>query len=164
MLIPRSKNPTANPIGSLVLESGGPSVGIRRNLLVNFDRPLLPISSFNKLVPGANFRSPSKPADRFCRILTLGSYWIPTPGIRMSINNPESDRILWPGLYSFFYSNEWLHICFWCSTRKESSCNKDSTLIFLLLKRSYNSLIRSSAILDWVFFLRWSHSRIYLNN
>jgi hypothetical protein len=38
-----------------------PSVGIRRNLSVDFDRPLLLISSFNKLVPGANFRDRSKP-------------------------------------------------------------------------------------------------------
>jgi hypothetical protein len=53
-----------------------PSVGIRRKLLVGFDRPLLPISSFNKLVPGANFKGPSKPTDRFCRISTLGSYRI----------------------------------------------------------------------------------------
>ncbi len=33
-----------------------PSVGIRRNLSVGLDRPLLLISSFNKLVPRANFR------------------------------------------------------------------------------------------------------------
>ncbi len=38
-------------------------VGIRRNLSVGFDRPLLLISSFNKLVPGANFRGRSKPAE-----------------------------------------------------------------------------------------------------
>jgi len=38
-----------------------PSVGIRRNLSVGFDRPLLLISSFNKLVSGANFRGWSKP-------------------------------------------------------------------------------------------------------
>jgi hypothetical protein len=38
-----------------------PSVGIRRNLSVGFDRPLLLISSFNKLVPVANFRGRSKP-------------------------------------------------------------------------------------------------------
>jgi hypothetical protein len=37
-----------------------PSVGIRRNISVGFDRPLLLISSFNKLVPGANFRGRSK--------------------------------------------------------------------------------------------------------
>jgi len=38
-----------------------PSVGIRRNLSVGFDRPLLLISSFNKLVPGVNFKDRSKP-------------------------------------------------------------------------------------------------------
>ncbi len=38
-----------------------PSVGIRRNLSMGFDRPLLLISSFNKLVTGANFRGRSKP-------------------------------------------------------------------------------------------------------
>jgi hypothetical protein len=38
-----------------------PNVGIRRNLSVGFDRPLLLINSFNKLVPGANFRDRSKP-------------------------------------------------------------------------------------------------------
>ncbi len=38
-----------------------PSVGIRRNLSVGFDRPLLLINSFNKLVPGANFRGRLKP-------------------------------------------------------------------------------------------------------
>jgi hypothetical protein len=48
--------------GSLVLESDGiRCVGIRRNLEMGFDRPLLLISSFNKLVPGANFRGRSKP-------------------------------------------------------------------------------------------------------
>jgi len=39
-----------------------PSVGIRRNLSVGFDRPPLLISSFNKLVPGTNFRRRSKPS------------------------------------------------------------------------------------------------------
>jgi hypothetical protein len=39
-----------------------PSVGIRRNLLVGFDQLLLLISSFNELVPGANFRGRSKPS------------------------------------------------------------------------------------------------------
>jgi hypothetical protein len=39
---------------------------------VGFDRPLLLISSFNKLVPGANFRGRSKPTDRFRRILWPG--------------------------------------------------------------------------------------------
>jgi hypothetical protein len=38
-----------------------PSVGIRRNLSVDFVRPLKLISSFNKLVLGANFRGRSKP-------------------------------------------------------------------------------------------------------
>jgi hypothetical protein len=38
-----------------------PSVRIRRNLSVGFDRPLLLISSFNKLVPGVNFKGRSKP-------------------------------------------------------------------------------------------------------
>ncbi len=38
-----------------------PSVEIRWNLSVGFDRPLLPISSFNKLVPEANFGGRSKP-------------------------------------------------------------------------------------------------------
>jgi hypothetical protein len=47
-----------------------PSVGIRRNLEVGFDRPLLRISSFNKSVPGANFRGQSKPPIR--RIPKLG--------------------------------------------------------------------------------------------
>jgi hypothetical protein len=70
-----------------------PSVGIWRNLLAGLDRPLLLISSFNKLVPGANFRGPSKPTDRFRWISTLGSYPIPILGIRMSAHNPESDRI-----------------------------------------------------------------------
>jgi hypothetical protein len=36
-------------------------IGIRRNLSVGFGRPLLLIRSFNKLVPGANFRDRSKP-------------------------------------------------------------------------------------------------------
>jgi hypothetical protein len=38
-----------------------PSPGIRRNLEVDFDRPLLLINSFNKLVTGTNFRGRSKP-------------------------------------------------------------------------------------------------------
>ncbi len=38
-----------------------PSVGMRRNLWVGFERPPLLISSFNKLVPEANFRGRSKP-------------------------------------------------------------------------------------------------------
>jgi len=37
------------------------SVGIRRNLSVGFDRALLLISIFHKLVPRANFRGRSKP-------------------------------------------------------------------------------------------------------
>ncbi len=41
-----------------------------------FDRPLLRISSFNKLVLRVNFRGRSKPTDRFRRIPTLGSYRI----------------------------------------------------------------------------------------
>jgi hypothetical protein len=140
-----------NRIPSVVIRWDS-SVGIRRNLLVGSDTPLLPISSFNKLLSGANFKGPSKPTDRFCRITTLGSYWIPTLRIRLSVNNSESDRILWPGLYNFFILTNDFIIYFWCTTKKESSCNKDSTLIFLLWKRSYNSLIRPSAILDWVFF------------
>ncbi len=62
-----------------------PSVGIRRNLSVGFDRPLLLISSFNKLVRGPNFRGRSKLTDRFHRISTLGSYRIPILRIRMSV-------------------------------------------------------------------------------
>ncbi len=47
--------------GSLVLESDGILVSeFRRNLSVGFDWPQLLISSFNKLVPGANFRGRSK--------------------------------------------------------------------------------------------------------
>jgi hypothetical protein len=56
----------------------------------------------------------------------------------------ESDRILWPGLYNFFILTNDFIIYFWCTTKKESSCNKDSTGFFLLLKRSYNSLIHPS--------------------
>jgi hypothetical protein len=51
------------------------------------------LGSFNKLVPGANSRGRSKPTDRFRRIVTLGSYRIPTLGIRMSSHNRDSDRI-----------------------------------------------------------------------
>jgi hypothetical protein len=46
-----------------------PSIGIRRKLPVGFDRPLLLISSFNKLAPEANFRGRSKATDWFRRIL-----------------------------------------------------------------------------------------------
>ncbi len=53
-----------------------PSVRIQKNLLVGFDRPLLIIISFNKLVLGANLRDRSKPTDRFHRIPTLKSYRI----------------------------------------------------------------------------------------
>ncbi len=78
--VPRSKNPTTNPIRfNQPTKSDG--IGIRRNLSVGFDRPLLLISSFNKLVPSANFRDRSKPIDRFHRI--------PTLGIRMSVHNPD---------------------------------------------------------------------------
>jgi hypothetical protein len=38
-----------------------PGVGIRRNIAVGFDRPLLRITSYKKLVSGANFRGRSKP-------------------------------------------------------------------------------------------------------
>ncbi len=69
-----------------------PSVGIRRNLLMGFDRPLLLISSFKKLVPRANFRDRSKPTDRLRRIPTLESCWIPTLGIWMVVYNLESNR------------------------------------------------------------------------
>ncbi len=46
------------------------------------NRSLLLISSFNKLVPGANFRSRWKPTDRFRQV--------PTLEIRMRVHNPES--------------------------------------------------------------------------
>jgi hypothetical protein len=56
------------------------------------------------LVPGNDLlkllissRGRSKPTDRFRRSPTLGSYRILTLGIRMSVHNPESDRILSAG-------------------------------------------------------------------
>jgi hypothetical protein len=68
-----------------------PSVGIRRNLWVGFDRPLLLISSFNKLLPGANFRGRSKPpigSDRIfmkSRQIPIGSDCrIESPGVFFS--------------------------------------------------------------------------------
>jgi hypothetical protein len=61
------------------------------------DRPL-------KLAPGASLlkllissRGRSKPTDRLRRIPTPGSHQIPTLGTRMSVHNPESDRILSAG-------------------------------------------------------------------
>jgi len=67
-----------------------PGIGIQRKLVFRLDRPLLLISSLNKLAHGASFRDRWKPADRFRRISTLGSYWIPILAIRC--------RILWPGI------------------------------------------------------------------
>jgi hypothetical protein len=78
---PRRFNPTIGSDRSPTEPIGG------------FDRPL-------KLAPGTNLlkllmsrRGRSKLTDRFRQIPTLGSYWIPTLGIRMSVHNPESDRI-----------------------------------------------------------------------
>jgi hypothetical protein len=77
-----------------------PTIGSGRNPtepIGGFDRPL-------KLAPGINLlkllissRRRSKPTDRFLRIPTLGSHRIPTLGIRISVHNPESDRILLAG-------------------------------------------------------------------
>ncbi len=58
-----------------------PSVGIRLNLSVGFDRLLPLISSFKRLVPRANFR------DR-------------------SVHNPEFNRIFWPGKIRALSSTE----------------------------------------------------------
>jgi hypothetical protein len=78
---PRRFNPT-------IASDGNPTEPIG-----SFDRPL-------KLAPGTNLlkllissRGRSKPTDSFRRIPTLGSHRIPTLGIRMSVHNPESDRI-----------------------------------------------------------------------
>ncbi len=109
----RSKSPTTNPIGSSRIQpadkigwnSGlrtviripsvgirwNPSVGIRRNLEAGSDRPLLWISSFNKLVSGANSRGQSKPTGSFCRIPALASYRIP-PEIQ---SDTLSDSLTW---------------------------------------------------------------------
>jgi hypothetical protein len=77
----------------------------------SFERPL-------KLAPGTNLlkllissRGRSKPTDMFRRIPTLGSHRIPTVGIRMSVHNPESDRILsagWIRLDSLSDSMTWV--------------------------------------------------------
>jgi hypothetical protein len=56
-----------------------------RSLVLRLDRPLLLISSFNKLVSGANFTRRPKSTDRFRRVPTLGSYQIPTLWIRCRI-------------------------------------------------------------------------------
>jgi hypothetical protein len=52
-----------------------PSFGIRRNLSVGFDRPLLLISSFNKLVPEVNFSDRSKPSIGSTNRIPTGSLW-----------------------------------------------------------------------------------------
>ncbi len=52
--------------------SKDPSVGTRRNLSVGFDRRLLLISSFKKLVLEANFRSRSNPPIDSVGFLDLG--------------------------------------------------------------------------------------------
>ncbi len=118
---PRSKNVRTNPIGSvrihptdkIRLNSGlcteiripsvgigwDPSVGIRRNLSVGFGRPLLLINSFNKLVPGANFRGRSQPridsVDFDTRILsdsnTRDRNVGPQPGFRQDLYEVSSD-------------------------------------------------------------------------
>jgi hypothetical protein len=90
-----------------------PSVGIRRNLSVGFDRPLLLISSFNKLVRGPNFRGWSKPTDRFHRISALGFYRIPTIRIRMSVL--EMGKAV-PGP-KFYLTGIGIKIVFWTGLR-----------------------------------------------
>jgi len=83
-----------------------PSAAIRWNLSVGFDRPLLLISSFNKLVSGANFRGLSKPTDRFRRIPTLGIRMsvlemgkaVPGPGAKFYLTGTGTKIFFWTGL------------------------------------------------------------------
>jgi len=98
-------------------------------------RPLLLISSFNKLVLGANFRGRSKPTDRFRRIPTLGSYRIPKLGVRMSVHSPESDRILWYGIDSSCFYYFYIHF-----SHENSLAIKNWVVFHLWLLHFYFSL------------------------
>jgi hypothetical protein len=74
-------------------------IGIQRDFI-----KILSESGLWKLAPGINMlkllissRGWPKPTDRFLRIPKLGSHRTPTLGIRISVHNPKSDRILSAG-------------------------------------------------------------------
>jgi hypothetical protein len=62
-----------------------------------FDWPLKLALGTNLLKLLISSRGRSNPTDRFRQIPILGSHQIPRLGIRMSVHNPESDRILSTG-------------------------------------------------------------------